>query len=94
MDSPAPLVADLMPPVGGRTVVAAPGGDHRAVICCLATGRHRELMAESAPSMVAYARRHDWSVVLTSEPLNGERPPSWGKLQLIRELMKIGRAHV
>ena len=87
MDSPAPLVADLMPPVGGRTVVAAPGGDHRAVICCLATGRHRELMAESAPSMVAYARRHDWSVVLTSEPLNGERPPSWGKLQLIRELM-------
>ena len=68
-------------------MVAAPGGDHRAVICCLATGRHRELMAESAPSMVAYARRHDWSVVLTSEPLNGERPPSWGKLQLIRELM-------
>ena len=87
MDSSAPLVADLMPPVGGRTVVAAPSGHHHAVICCLATGRHRELMAQSVPTMAAYAQRHDWSVVLTSEPLNGERPPSWGKLQLIRELM-------
>ena len=87
MDLPTPLVADLMPPIGGRIVVAAPSGDHRAVICCLATGRHRELMAQSLPTMVAYAQRHDWSVVLTSEPLNGERPPSWGKLQLIRELM-------
>ena len=87
MDSPVPLVADLMPPAGGRTVVAAPSGDHRAVICCLATGRHRELMAQAAPSMAAYAQRHDLSVVLTSEPLNGTRPPSWGKLQLIRELM-------
>ncbi len=54
----------------------------------MATGRHRELLALTAPTLVAYGRRHDWDVVVSCEPLYGERPPSWGKLVLLRELLR------
>jgi hypothetical protein len=79
----------LLPPVGGRLVVAGstrPDGI-APVICSMATGRHRELMAESVPTMLAYAQRHGWSVVLTSEELEPSRPASWSKVKLIQELI-------
>jgi hypothetical protein len=53
----------------------------------LATGRHRELLCEAAPTIAAYAQRHGWSVVLSSETL-GDRPASWSKLLLVRELLQ------
>ena len=86
MRDPAP---SLLPPVGGRLVVDGPPriDGLSPVICTMATGRHRELMAESAPTMLAYARRHGWSVVLTSEELEPARPASWSKVKLIQELM-------
>ncbi|MGZ6993304.1 MAG: hypothetical protein ACXVKJ_19505, partial [Ilumatobacteraceae bacterium] len=55
-------------------------------ICSLATGRHRQLLAESASTLAAYAQRHGWSLVLSSEKL-GERPPSWTKLTLVQQLL-------
>ena len=79
----------LLPPDGGRVVVNGtqrPDGI-RPVICSMATGRHRELLAESAPTLAAYAERHGWSVVLTSEDLEPARPASWSKVKLIRELL-------
>jgi hypothetical protein len=57
------------------------------VICSLATNRHRELLAEAAPTTVAYAARYGWDVVLSSESLT-ERPASWAKVVLVRELMQ------
>ncbi len=56
------------------------------MICSLATGRHRELLTESAPTLQAYARRHGWDIVLSCESLT-TRPPSWAKVALITELM-------
>ncbi len=80
-------VVSLVPSPGGRTtVVNTSRGRPVGVICSLATGGHRELLAESAPTMQAYARRHGWDVVQSCEELS-ERPPAWSKVRLIRELM-------
>lgn len=79
----------LLPPDGGRVVLDGPGRPDglSPVICSMATGRHRELLAQSAPTIAAYAARHGWSVVLTSEDLEPSRPASWSKVKLIQELM-------
>lgn len=60
----------------------------RGVIVSLATGRHRELLAESAPTLIGYGARHRWDVVLSSESPQGERPPSWAKVVMVRRLMQ------
>ena len=77
----------LVPPEGGRTVVRATGTP-RGVVCSLATGRHRELLAEAAPTLAAYGSRHGWDVVVSSESPQGTRPPSWAKVVLVRELLR------
>jgi hypothetical protein len=82
------LQRNLLPVDGGRaTIERSPVGLARpkGVICSLATGRHRELLAETAPSMAAYAQHHGWDLVLSSEHLS-DRPPSWSKLVLVQEL--------
>ena len=80
-------VVSLVPEPGGRTTVPHPDREQPVgAICSLATGRHRELLAESAPTMQAYALRHGWDVVLSCEELT-ERPPSWAKVRLIQQLM-------
>ena len=81
--------ANLLPPDGQRVVIERrrDTGPPKGVICSLATGRHRELLAESAPTLVAYAQRNNWSVVLSSENLEPTRPASWSKIKLIQELM-------
>ena len=85
MDRP---VVSLVPPPGQRSLIAQATRDRPVgVICSLATGRHRELLAESAPTMSAYAHRHGWDVVLSSEDLEPARPASWAKIRLIRELL-------
>jgi galactosyl transferase GMA12/MNN10 family len=81
-------MVSLVPQPGERMTIAHPDRDRPAgVICSLATGGHRRLMAESAPTMQAYALRHGWDVVLSCEELT-ERPPSWAKVVLIRELLQ------
>lgn len=83
------LQINLLPSDGGRVRIerAAHSGRPRGVICSLATGRHRELLAESAPTIAAYAQRFGWGVVLSSETL-GDRPPSWSKIILVKELLQ------
>jgi hypothetical protein len=54
----------------------------------LAIGDHRQLMAISSPTLVSYARRWKWDVVLSSENLAPERPPAWGKVVLIQQLLR------
>ncbi|MGZ4723365.1 MAG: hypothetical protein ACXV8L_04035 [Ilumatobacteraceae bacterium] len=81
------MTANLLPRDGERAIIErhVPGRPTRT-ICSLATGRHRQLLAESASTLAAYAQRHGWSLVLSSEKL-GERPPSWTKLTLVQQLL-------
>jgi hypothetical protein len=60
----------------------------RRVIASLATGRHRRLLALSAATFEAYARRWGWDLVLSTEELAPERPPSWSKIVLVRDLLE------
>jgi hypothetical protein len=53
----------------------------------MAIGPHRELLAESAPTLLAYARRHGFGLALTCENLAPDRPPAWSKIKLIQELL-------
>jgi len=82
------LRTNLLPPDGGRSAIERSNqpGRPTGVICSLATGRHCELLAESAPTLAAYAQRHGWSLVLSSERL-GDRPASWTKITLVQELL-------
>lgn len=76
-------------PEGRRTLhrSSAPGTPS-AVICSRATGSHIELLSNAVPTLLAYGERHGWDVVIsTEEELAEDRPPSWGKLPLIRELL-------
>src|SRR4051794_18041233 len=57
------------------------------VICAFATGRHRQLLAVGAPTFEAYAHRHGWDVVLSSEYLSGGRPQSWAKVPMMQRLL-------
>jgi len=50
-------------------------------------GRHRELLAESVPTLAASARLHGWDLVVSSEDLAEGRPTSWAKVRLLAELL-------
>ena len=82
------LRSSLVPAPGQRTLIEQQRTPTpRGVICSLATGRHRELLAESAPTLAAYGQRHGWDVLLSSESPQGARPPSWAKVVLVRDLL-------
>jgi galactosyl transferase GMA12/MNN10 family len=76
-----------LPPEGARIAMHATDTPSvKGVICSLATGTHRLLLAESAPTLMAYGKKHGWDVVISSETLTS-RPPSWAKISLVRELL-------
>lgn len=85
-----PPVDSVLPP-NSRTVAYRAKPDHgtpRGVICSMATGPHVHLLSIAAPTLVAFGERHGWDVVLsTEEDLCGSRPPPWGKIPLIRQLL-------
>jgi hypothetical protein len=80
----------LFPKPNDRVAAAVePGAGYPVgVICSLATGRHRELLAETAPTLFAYGFVHHWDVVISSEDLADGRPPAWAKVSLMSELLK------
>ena len=80
----------LIPSAAQRTEIRATADGDRAaqVICAFATGRHLELLAEAAPTYVAYGRRRQWDVVLSSEYGDVERPAAWKKLLLVQSLLQ------
>ncbi|MFZ0666198.1 MAG: hypothetical protein WAM97_10610 [Acidimicrobiales bacterium] len=59
----------------------------RKVLCSIGAGPHAELLAVSEPTFRAYADRHGYEVRILSETPAPERPPAWGKVQLIRTLL-------
>jgi hypothetical protein len=56
-------------------------------ICSLAVGSFVDLLAISASSYFAYARRWGWDLVLSTEDLAHGRPLAWAKVPFIRELL-------
>ena len=69
------------------TVVRGSNREAPRAICSLATGRYLEYLAISGSSFAEYARRWGWDLVLSAEDLSAGRPPPWGKVPLIRELL-------
>jgi hypothetical protein len=83
-----PVEIYLLAPESRIKPVSAARRGRKRVICSLATGTHRRLMAVASPTLVAYAERWSWDVVLSSENLAGDRPPAWAKVRLLRELIE------
>ena len=78
----------LKPAPGERLVLRGPQPFGRSgVLCSMATGDHRELLAETAVTMAAYGRRHGWDVLLSCENLASGRPAAWSKVPLVQELL-------
>ena len=48
----------------------------RRVLCTIATGPHVDLLALSALTFEAYARRHGYDLLLVRRDPSPERPPS------------------
>ena len=59
----------------------------KKAICSLAVGSHRRLLDLSAPSFEDYAQRHGYDLILATRSLCHERPVSWSKVLLVRELI-------
>jgi galactosyl transferase GMA12/MNN10 family len=74
-------------PLAGSERIAVVQGSSR-VIVSLALGDHRRMLALSAATFEAYARRFGWDLVLSTEPLAPERPGSWSKIPLLQQLLE------
>ena len=60
---------------------------HRTAVCTVATGPHEELYEVSGPTFERFARHHGYDLIVAHHELSGSRPPPWGKLALLRELV-------
>jgi hypothetical protein len=56
-------------------------------LCTIATGRFQELLDIAGPTFERYAARHGYVLDVRTELLAPERPPSWSKVVLLRELV-------
>jgi hypothetical protein len=75
-------------PIAGRSYYHV-GQSRSRAICVYGTGSHRQLGAISFEASRRYAVRWEWDVVATCEPdLARGRPASWGKVQLVLELLR------
>jgi hypothetical protein len=59
----------------------------RKALCSIGAGPHATLLAISEPTFSAYADRHGYQLHLHRETPTPQRPPAWGKVQLIRTLL-------
>jgi len=64
------------------------------VLCSLGVGAHQDLLTLAKPSFVDYANRHDYDLVLETQPLDHTRPPAWSKVLMIQRLLARYRAVV
>jgi hypothetical protein len=60
---------------------------HRTAVCTIATGPHEDLYEVAGPSFERFADHHGYDLVVARHDLGAGRPPSWGKLPLVRELL-------
>jgi hypothetical protein len=62
-------------------------GPSRRVLCSLGIGPYVDILAVSSLTFEAYAARHGYDLVLSTEPIAPERPPAWQKIALVRRLL-------
>jgi galactosyl transferase GMA12/MNN10 family len=55
-------------------------------LCSLGAGPHEALLELSRPTFEAYARRHGYELI-TSTEADPRRPPAWSKVPMIREAL-------
>jgi hypothetical protein len=59
----------------------------RKALCSIGAGPHAALLALSEPTFRAYAERHGYELV-TSTERDPRRPPAWAKVPRLRELLE------
>ena len=59
----------------------------RKVLCSLGIGPHADLLELAKPTYETYAHLHEYDLVLSEQPLTLDRPASWNKVLLIRQLL-------
>jgi hypothetical protein len=57
------------------------------VLCSIGVGPHAELLDLTRPTFEAYATRHGYDLDLRTELVAPDRPASWNKIPLLRELL-------
>jgi hypothetical protein len=58
------------------------------VLCCGGTGDYAAMMEVTAVTLIAYARRHRWDLVLSREEAAAPRPSPWNKIVLVQQLLE------
>jgi hypothetical protein len=56
-------------------------------LCSIGSGPHEELLAISQPTFAAYAERHGYELVTTTQG-DPRRPPAWAKVPMLRQALK------
>jgi glycosyl transferase family (putative galactosyltransferase) len=56
-------------------------------LCSIGSGPHEQLLAISRPTFAAYAGRHGYELV-TSTQDDPRRPPAWAKVPMLREALR------
>ncbi len=59
----------------------------RKVLCSIGSGPHQELLEVASETYRVFADRHGYDLELRTELLVPERPPSWSKVVLLRQLL-------
>jgi hypothetical protein len=55
-------------------------------LCSIGSGPHEELLAISRPTFAAYAERHGYELVTSTES-DPSRPPAWAKVPMVRDAL-------
>jgi hypothetical protein len=70
-----------------RALDEPPPQRRRKVLTTIATGEHRQLRRVTAPTYCYYARLHGYDVEFRTHLTAPERPASWNRIPLIRDLL-------
>jgi hypothetical protein len=60
----------------------------RKALCSIGTGRQASLLRLARRSFEPYARRHRYDLHILTEPYEATRPAPWGKVALLRDLLR------
>jgi hypothetical protein len=60
----------------------------RKALCTIAHGPHRELLDLARPTLELYADEHGYDLHVVEHRLAPHRPPSWGKVLLLHQLVQ------
>ena len=55
-------------------------------LCSIGSGPHEALLEISRPTFAAYAERHGYELI-TSTEADPRRPPAWAKVPMLREAL-------